>query len=65
MVVLLVVTIFISRDTKGPTLGLVNTEGINIQPAEFAKVTTAMMMAWWCSRYEFDIKKPRQLLISF
>lgn len=62
---ILVLTIFIAPNIKGSHSWLVITDSIRIQPAEFAKVTTAMMMAWWCSRYDFDIKKPREILVAF
>lgn len=65
MLLVLVLTIFIAPNIKGSHSWLVITETVRIQPAEFAKVTTAMMLAWWGSRYEFDIKKPRDLIVSF
>lgn len=61
---ILVATIFIAPNIKGSHSWLVITETVRIQPAEFAKVTTAMMLAWWTSRYEFDISKPRELIVA-
>lgn len=64
MILLLIATIFLAPDIKGSRSWLVITETVRIQPAEFAKVTTAMMLAWWGSRYEYDIKKPKDLVVS-
>lgn len=64
MLFLLVVTLFIAPNIKGSHSWLVITDSIHIQPAEFSKVTTAMMLAWWGSRYEYNIKKRSELIIS-
>lgn len=64
MIFLLIVTLFIAPNIKGSHSWLVITDSIHIQPAEFSKVTTAMMLAWWCSRYEYNIKKRSDLAIS-
>lgn len=61
----LVATIFLAPDIKGSHSWLVITDAIRIQPAEFAKVSTAMMLARWCSRYDYDLTKPRDLIVSF
>lgn len=61
---ILVATIFLAPNIKGSHSWLVITDSIRIQPAEFAKVTTAMMLAWWTSRYEFNISKPRELVVA-
>ncbi|MDD7438850.1 MAG: rod shape-determining protein RodA [Bacteroidales bacterium] len=63
-ILILIATIFLAPNIKGSHSWLVITETIRIQPAEFAKVTTAMMLAMWCSRYDYDIKKPRELLVA-
>ncbi|MDO5036036.1 MAG: rod shape-determining protein RodA [Porphyromonas sp.] len=65
MVVLLIATIFLAPNIKGSHSWLVITNSIRIQPAEFSKVTTTMMLSWWISRYEFNIKKTSDLLVSF
>lgn len=65
MLVLLIATIFLAPDIKGSHSWLVITDSVRLQPAEFAKVTTAMMMAWWTSQQEFNIKRPTHLLVSF
>lgn len=64
MLLLLVVTIFIAPDIKGSHSWLVITDTMRLQPAEFAKVTTALMLAQWCSRYEFSISNKQDLLVS-
>lgn len=64
MLLLLVVTIFIAPDIKGSHSWLVITETTRLQPAEFAKVTTALMLAQWCSRYEFSIANRQDVLVS-
>lgn len=63
-ILVLIATIFLAPNIKGSHSWLVITETVRIQPAEFAKVTSAMMLAWWCSRYEFDIQKPRELIVA-
>lgn len=64
MLLLLIATIFLAPDIKGSHSWLVITDTVRIQPAEFAKVTTAMMLSWWCSRYEFDLRKPLDLSVA-
>lgn len=63
-ILVLIATIFLAPNIKGSHSWLVITETVRIQPAEFTKVTTAMMLALWCSRYEYDIKKPQELIVS-
>lgn len=65
LLLLLVATIFLAPDIKGSHSWLIITNSIRLQPAEFAKVTTALMLAWWCQRYDFDIEKPREIGIAF
>lgn len=64
MVLLLVATIFIAPDIKGSHSWLVITDTMRLQPAEFAKVTTALMLAQWCSRYEFSISNKQDVFIA-
>lgn len=64
LILLLIATIFLAPDIKGSHSWLVITDSIRLQPAEFAKVATALMLAWWRDRYEFDLKNPRDLIIS-
>ena len=63
-ILILIATVILAPDIKGSHSWLVVTESIRIQPAEFAKVTTSMMLAYWCSRYEFSIHYRRDLLIA-
>lgn len=63
MLVILAVTIVVAPDIKGSRSWLV-IGPIRLQPAEFAKITTAMALAAWMARYDFDISKKRDLIIS-
>lgn len=65
MIILLVVTIFIAPDIKGSHSWLVITDSVRVQPAEFGKLATALMLALWVDRYTFDIRKPSDLIVSF
>ena len=65
MIILLLVTIFIAPDIKGSHSWLVITDSIRLQPAEFGKLATALMLALWMDRYTFDIRKPADLIVSF
>lgn len=58
MLALLVVTIFLAPNIKGSHSWLV-IGPLRLQPAEFAKVTASLMLAWQCSRYGFEIKTLR------
>lgn len=55
MLGLLFITIFVAPNIKGSHSWLV-LGPLRLQPAEFAKVTTALMLAWKCSQYGFEIK---------
>lgn len=61
MLLLCLVTIFVAPDIKGSRSWLVMGP-IRLQPAEFTKVATALMLAWRCSRLEFRIGSPRSYL---
>lgn len=61
---LLIATIFLAPNIKGSHSWIVITDSIRLQPAEFAKVATALMLAWWRDRYEFDIRNSKDLLVS-
>ncbi len=65
MLGVLVATIFLAPDIKGSRSWLVVTDTIRLQPAEFSKVTTALMLAWWVDRFEFSITRFSDLLVSF
>lgn len=52
-IVLLVVTIFIATDTKGSNSWL-HLGPVSIQPAEFAKFATALALAKYIDKYDFN-----------
>lgn len=54
MMLLLVLTIFIAPDIKGSRSWLV-LGPVRLQPAEFAKVATAMVLAWRFNQYGFKL----------
>lgn len=58
---LLLVTIFIAPEIKGSRSWLVMGP-ISIQPAELAKVSTALVLAKWMSRYNFKMKTLRDFI---
>lgn len=55
MILLLIATIFLSKDVKGSHSWL-NLGPIQIQPAEFAKYVTALALAKCMSEYQFQLK---------
>ncbi|MBO4370312.1 MAG: rod shape-determining protein RodA [Paludibacteraceae bacterium] len=61
MILLLIVTIFISPDIKG-SHSWIKIGSFSIQPAEFAKYATALCLARFMSRFEFDMQKTRDIL---
>ena len=65
MILLLIATIFLAPDIKGSHSWLVITESIRLQPAEFAKLATALMLALWMDRYTFDMRKGSDLVVAF
>lgn len=56
MILLLIVTIFIAPDTKGSRSWLI-LGPVSLQPAEFAKFATALVLAKFMNAYSFSIKK--------
>ena len=52
-ILLLIVTIFVAKDTKGSRSWL-NLGPISLQPAEFAKFATALALAKFIDRYDFN-----------
>ena len=58
MLGLLLLTIFVADDTKGSNSWL-HFGPVSLQPAEFAKFATALMLAKVANTYPFDIKKSR------
>lgn len=63
MLIVLALTIFVAPDIKGSHSWLV-IGAFRMQPAEFAKISTAMAMAAWMSRYEFNIKNAKDFFVS-
>ena len=64
MMLLLMVTIVIAPDIKGSRSWLV-LGPVRLQPAEFAKVATALTLAWLCNQYDFKIESIRSYLKIF
>lgn len=62
MLGLLFITIFLAPNIKGSHSWLV-IGPLRLQPAEFAKVTTALMLAWQCNKYGFEIKSLKSYAI--
>lgn len=58
MIVLLIVTIFIAPDVKGSRSWL-QMGPVSLQPAEFAKFATALVLAKYVNSYSFNIKKSK------
>ncbi len=61
MLLLLLVTPFLAEDTKG-SYSWIKFGPVSLQPAEFAKFTTALMVAKVMSVYGFTLANPRSLL---
>lgn len=61
MLLLLFVTIFVSSDVKGSHSWL-DLGPVRLQPAEFAKCTTALALAKYMSTYGFSMNNPRHCL---
>jgi len=62
MLCLLFVTIFIASDVKGSHSWL-HLGPVSLQPAEFAKFSTALVLAKFMNSYSFNMKKPKSFLI--
>lgn len=61
MLLLLVLTIFISPDIKG-SHSWIKIGSFSIQPAEFAKYATALCLAKFMSSFRFDLRRPRNYI---
>ena len=61
MIFILLVTIFIAPDIKGSRSWLV-LGPVSIQPAEFGKFVTALMLGWLFSSYNFKFTKPKNFI---
>lgn len=64
MMLLLMATIVLAPDIKGSRSWLV-LGPVRLQPAEFAKVATALTLAWLCNQYEFKISSIKSYLKLF
>lgn len=64
MLGLCLITIFVAPDIKGSRSWLV-LGPIRLQPAEFTKMATALLLAWKCNQYNFEIKSLRSYLSLF
>lgn len=62
MFVVLLATPFLARDIKG-SLSWLTLGPVSIQPAEFAKFTTALALAKYMSRYEYRLRTWKDLII--
>lgn len=61
MMLLLIATIFIGSDIKGSN-SWIKLGPVNLQPAEFAKFATALVLAKYINSYSFNIKKGKCFL---
>lgn len=61
MITLLIVTIFIAPDVKGSRSWL-QLGPVSLQPAEFAKFATALVLAKYINSYSFSIRKSRCMI---
>lgn len=64
MILVLLVTPFLAHNVKG-SLSWLQFGPISVQPAEFAKVTTALALAKYMSRYEYRLRSWRDFLVPF
>lgn len=64
VILLLIVTIFISPNIKGSHSWLVFSSSIRVQPAEFAKFATALALAKFMNAYDFNLLKIRNIIFS-
>ena len=64
MLVLLLLTPILAHDVKG-SLSWIQFGPVSIQPAEFAKFTTALALAKYMGSYDYRLRSWRDLLIPF
>lgn len=62
MVLLCLVTIFVAPDIKGSRSWLV-LGPLRLQPAEFTKISTALVLAWLCNQHGFKIESPKSYIL--
>ncbi len=63
IIVLLIATLFMGSEIKGSHSWIRLANGVNLQPAEFAKAATALALAGYMSRYGFSIHKLKDLVV--
>lgn len=63
LIFLLAITIFVAPDIKGSHSWLVMGP-FRLQPAEFAKFTTALALARFMNGYRFELMKPKNFLVA-
>lgn len=63
LLMLLVVTIFVASDTKGSRSWL-HLGPVSLQPAEFAKFATALALAKFVDRYEFNSNRIKDIILA-
>lgn len=64
MILILIATRFMAKDTKG-SLSWIDLGIVKIQPAEFAKLTTALAVAKYMGQYEYKFNSWRDLVMPF
>lgn len=63
MLFVLLLTIFIAPEIKG-SRSWIAIGSFRIQPAEFSKMVTAMALAAWMARYEFDLRNRKEFFVA-
>ena len=63
LLMLLVVTIFVASDTKGSRSWL-HLGPVSLQPAEFAKFATALALAKFVDRFEFNSNRIKDIILA-
>ena len=64
MLILLLITPLLARDIKG-SLSWISIGPVSLQPAEFAKCVTALALAKYMGRYEYQLRTWRDLIVPF
>lgn len=63
VLVLLVAVIFLGTAHKGSSSWF-SFGPVSFQPAELSKISTSMMLAAYMGRYDYNIRKPREFLVT-
>lgn len=64
LILLLLITPVLAHDVKG-SLSWITLGPVSLQPAEFAKVITALAVAKYMGRYEYALRSWRDMIIPF